>query len=53
MRHTKREQIPSEFREAREKQIRIRDRLEGRPTFYPDGQPWIADIGINGKNNRR
>ena len=48
MKRTKRERIPSEYRE-----IRVRDWLEGRPTFYPNGQMWIADLGINERNNIR
>ena len=53
MNRTKREQIPSEYRDMRDTGIRIRDRLEVIPTFYPDGKMWITDLGINGRNNRR
>ena len=48
MKRIKRERIPSEYWENR-----IQDRLEGHPTFYPDGQMWIADLGINERNNIR
>lgn len=53
MKRTKREQIPSEYREIRNREDRIRNRLESSPIFYPEKQPWITDLGIGGKNDRR
>ena len=50
MKRTKRERIPSARREMRNREIRVLDWWENLPTFYPDGQPWITDLGINGRN---
>ncbi len=51
MKQPKHEPIPSEFRNVYEQQMPFRYRPEERPIVFL--QLWIAETGINGRNNRR
>lgn len=51
MKQPKHEPIPSEFRNVYEQQMPFRYGPEERPIVFL--QLWIAETGINERNNRR